>query len=209
MAKAATPTVYVIDDDISIRESIEGLLESAGLRTECFETAESYLQTEPSTVPSCLILDVSLPGVSGMEFQQLLREARRRIPIIFVTGHGDIPMSVKAIKSGAVEFLTKPFSEQALLDAVQQALVRDTIDRNEAAGLASLERRYKTLTPREHEVMKLVTTGLLNKEIASQLGTREITVKVHRSRVMHKMQASSLAELVRMSERLDRSRETR
>jgi FixJ family two-component response regulator len=209
MARAGTPTVYVIDDDISIRESIEGLLESAGLRFECFETAESYLQTESATGPSCLILDVSLPGVSGMEFQRQLHEAGRRIPIIFITGHGDIPMSVKAMKLGAVEFLTKPFSDQDLLDAVQQALARDTINRNEEAGLASLEKRYKTLTPREKQVMTLVTTGMLNKEIAFELGTREITVKVHRSRVMHKMQAGSLADLVKMSERLDRSRRFR
>ncbi|MFZ1938853.1 MAG: response regulator transcription factor [Terracidiphilus sp.] len=205
MTTAATSTVYVIDDDISIRESIEGLLQSAGLRSECFETAESYLQTGPATGPGCLILDVSLPGLSGMEFQQLLRKSGRQIPIIFVTGHGDIPMSVKAMKSGAVEFLTKPFSDQALLDAVQQALAHDTISRNEAAGLASLEDRYNTLTPREREVMKLVTNGMLNKEVASELGTREITVKVHRSRVMQKMKAGSLADLVRISERLERS----
>jgi len=209
MARAGSSTVYVIDDDISIRESIEDMLESAGLRSECFETVETYLQAESSAGPSCLILDVSLPGISGMEFQKQLREAGRRIPIIFVTGYGDIPMSVKAMKLGAVEFLTKPFSDQDLLDAVQQALARDTIDRNEAAGLAALEKRYQTLTPREREVMKLVTTGMLNKVIASELGTREITVKVHRSRVLHKMQAGSLADLVKMSERLDRSNKTR
>jgi FixJ family two-component response regulator len=209
MARAGTPTVYVVDDDVSIREAIQSLLGFSGLRSECFETAESYLQTEPSTGPSCLILDVSLPGVSGMEFQQQLRAAGRRIPVIIVTGYGDIPMSVKAMKSGAVEFLTKPFSDQDLLDAVLQALARDTINRNEDAELASLEERCQTLTPREKEVMKLVATGMLNKEIASELGTREITVKVHRSRVMHKMQAGSLADLVRMSERLDRSIKTR
>jgi FixJ family two-component response regulator len=209
MGRAGSPKVYVIDDDISIRESIKGLLESAGLQSECFATAESYLQTEPSTGPSCLILDVSLPGVSGMEFQRQLHEAGRRIPIIFVTGYGDIPMSVKAMKLGAVEFLTKPFSDQDLLDAVHQALARDTVNRNEDAGLAPLEARYETLTPREKQVMTLVTAGMLNKEIAFELGTREITVKVHRSRVMHKMQAGSLADLVKMSERLDRSRKTR
>jgi FixJ family two-component response regulator len=204
MVRAGTSIVYVIDDDISIRESIDGLLKSAGLRSECFETVEMYLQTDTSASPSCLILDVSLPGISGIEFQKQLREAGRRIPIVFITGYGDIPMSVKAMKLGAVEFLTKPFSDQDLLDAVQQALARDTIDRNEAAGLATLEERYRTLTPREREVMKLVTSGMLNKVIASELGTREITVKVHRSRVIRKMQASSLADLVKMSERLDR-----
>jgi FixJ family two-component response regulator len=141
MARAGTPTVYVIDDDISIRESIESLLKSAGLRSECFETAESYLQTELSTGPSCLILDVSLPGVSGMDFQRQFHQPGHRIPIIFVTGYGDIPMSVKALKLGAVEFLTKPFSDQDLLDAVQQALARDVGNRNEDAGLAPLEER--------------------------------------------------------------------
>jgi len=198
----ATPIVFVVDDDPSVGRAIKRLVESVGLQVAQFGCAQEFLRGERPDAPSCLVLDVRLPGISGLDFQHQLAEAGIHIPVIFVTAHGDIPMTVRAMKAGAVEFLTKPFRDQDLLDAVQVGLERDRARRQKEAGIATLRDRYESLSAREREVVAMVVCGLLNKQIAAEIGTTENTVKAHRSRAMEKMQAESLPDLVKMVERL-------
>jgi RNA polymerase sigma factor (sigma-70 family) len=195
--------VFVVDDDAAMRRSLEDLIRSVGLAAEAFPSAQEFLHRKRPDVPGCLVLDVRLPGLSGLDLQKRMMEAGLELPIVFISGHGDIPMTVKAMKAGAVEFLTKPFRDQDLLDAIQQALERDRKAREQRMELDALRRRVDSLTPRERDVLNLVVAGLLNKQIAGKLGTSEATVKIHRHRVMEKMGANSLAELVRMSDRLE------
>jgi FixJ family two-component response regulator len=199
---AAVPTVFIIDDDRGMRQSIQDLVESVGLRAESYATGEEFLKRKRTNDPSCLVLDVRLPQMSGLDFQRQLAETGMQIPIVFVTAHGDVPMSVRALKSGAVEFLTKPFRDQDLLDAIQQALQRDRTAQEQQAEIHDLQGRYHVLTRREREVMTLVVSGMLNKQIASEIGASEATVKIHRGQVMHKMQAGSVVDLVRMADKL-------
>ncbi len=196
------PVVYVIDDDESIREALRSLLATVGLDVRTFPSTREFLDSKRPEAPSCLVLDVRLPGISGLDFQSELSRSDINFPIIFISGHGDIPMTVRAIKAGAIEFLTKPFREQELLDAVQTGIEQDRQRRQNAAGMAGLQERFGQLTAREREVMAFVVTGRMNKQIAGELNLSEITVKVHRGNVMHKMGAKSLAELVRMADRL-------
>ena len=198
----ARSVVFIIDDDESLREALQRLFRSVGLQSQAFATAPEFLASRPPDVPSCLVLDIRLPGVSGLDFQAELSSANIHIPIIFITGHGDIPMTVRAMKAGAIEFLTKPLREQDLLDAVGVALQRDSARREQHATDSSLRAAFESLTPREKEVMAFVTSGLMNKQIAAEMELSEITVKFHRGHIMRKMAAKSLADLVRMADSL-------
>jgi FixJ family two-component response regulator len=198
----AASMVFVVDDDPSVRRAIKRLIESVGLHVELFASAQEFLQAARPDAPSCLVLDIRLPSKSGLELQRELAEAHKQIPVIFVTAHGDIPMTVRAMKAGAVEFLTKPFRDQDLLDAIHHALERDRLRRQQEAEVAMLHERFASLTPREQEVLPWVISGLLNKQIAAEIGTTEATVKVHRSQLMRKMGAESVTDLVRMAERI-------
>ena len=202
VASTEEPIVYVVDDDASVREALRNLFRSVGLRVEVFGTAPEFLQSKLPDVASCLILDIRLPRLSGLDFQADLARAGIHIPIIFMTGHGDIPMTVRAMKAGAVDFLTKPFRDQDMLDAVTTAIERDRNSRSEARALSDLHARLATLSAREQEIMTLVTTGLMNKQIAAEIGVAEITVKIHRGHIMKKMAAKSLADLVKMAQTL-------
>ena len=195
-------TVFVVDDDASMRRSLDTLLRSVGLDVHLFSSAQEFMQAERPDAPGCLVLDVRLPGMSGLAFQQELAKAGIALPVIFITGHGDVPMTVRAMKAGAAEFLTKPFDDQVLLDAIDAAIERDRARRRDTAGLAEVQGRYRTLTEREREVMQFVVAGRVNKQIAAELGLSLVTVKVHRGQVMRKMLAKSVAELVRMADRL-------
>ena len=198
----AKSIVFVVDDDASVREALKSLIRSVGLQVELFDSAQEFLQRKRPYGPSCVVLDVRLPGIGGLDFQRKLIEAKIPIPIIFITGHGDIAMSVRAMKAGAVEFLTKPFRDQDLLDAIQLALERDRVRRERELEIATLRERFELLTPREREVLPGVISGFLNKQIAAEIGTSETTVKVHRGQLMRKMGARSLPELVRMAEKI-------
>ncbi len=197
------PTVFIIDDDVSVREAIAGVVTSVGMRAVAFESARELLLAPPPAGPSCLVLDVRLQGASGLDLQRELARANNDIPIIFITGHGDVPMTVRAMKAGAIEFLTKPFRDQDLLDAISQALERSRAMLERQRAVLDLRERFETLTRRERQVMALVVAGKLTKEIAGELGTSEVTIKVHRGQVMHKLRARSVVELVKMAARLD------